>query len=155
MNPCRFQPALRGLRAAVAVLLALAPGATTTLKAQPLPPAPPLNPAWAFDPNGPFLPGADPPSFLLPANGQRFNPSRPSQPQAINGPRPPIPACRLVVPVREAPLQPLHLHPSQVPLKNSLGCLSPADAVYGPDGCPIRLCGTTKANSIGLPPGGP
>jgi hypothetical protein len=155
MNPCRFQPALRGLRAAVAVLLALAPAATDPLKAQPLPSAPPLNPAWAFDPNGPFLPGADPPSFLLPANGQRFNPSRPSQPQAINGPRPPIPACRLVVPVREAPLQPLHLHPSQVPLKNSLGCLSPADAVYGPDGCPIRLCGTTKANSIGLPPGGP
>jgi hypothetical protein len=155
MNPCRFQPALRGLRAAVAVLLALAPAATDPLKAQPLPSAPPLNPAWAFDPNGPFLPGADPPSFLLPANGQRFNPSRPSQPQAINGPRPPIPACRLVVPVRDAPLQPLHLHPSQVPLKNSLGCLSPADAVYGPDGCPIRLCGTTKANSIGLPPGGP
>jgi len=155
MNPCRFQPALRGLSAAVAVLLALAPAATDPLKAQPLPSAPPLNPAWAFDPNGPFLPGADPPSFLLPANGQRFNPSRPSQPQAINGPRPPIPACRLVVPVREAPLQPLHLHPSQVPLKNSLGCLSPADAVYGPDGCPIRLCGTTKANSIGLPPGGP
>jgi hypothetical protein len=155
MNPCRFQPALRGLRAAVAVLLALASAATDPLKAQPLPSAPPLNPAWAFDPNGPFLPGADPPSFLLPANGQRFNPSRPSQPQAINGPRPPIPACRLVVPVREAPLQPLHLHPSQVPLKNSLGCLSPADAVYGPDGCPIRLCGTTKANSIGLPPGGP
>jgi hypothetical protein len=69
MNPCQFQPALRGLRAAAAVLLALAPGATTALKAQTLPSAPPLNPAWAFDPNGPFLPGADPPSFLLPANG--------------------------------------------------------------------------------------
>lgn len=155
MTPCRFQPGLPGLRTAAAVLLALAPAMASALKAEPLPPAPPLNPAWAFDPNGPFLPGADPPSFLLPANGQRFNPSKPSQPQAISGPRPPIPPCRLIVPVKEAPLQPLHLHPSQVPLKNSFGCLSPADAVYGPDGCPKRLCGTSKGNQISLPPGGP
>jgi len=155
MNPCRFQPALRGLRAAVAVLLALAPGATTTLKAQPLPPAPPLNPAWAFDPNGPFLPGADPPSFLLPNNGQRFNPASGGQPQAITGPRPPIPPCALIVPVRDAPLQPLHLHPAQVPLKNSFGCLSPGDAIYGADGCPKRLCGNTRGNQISIPPGGP
>jgi hypothetical protein len=155
MTPCRFQPALAGLRTTAALLLALAPAATAALGAEPLPPAPPLNPAWAFDPNGPYLPGADPPSFLLPANGQRFNPAKGSQPQAINGPRPPVPPCRLVVPVREAPLQPLHLHPAQVPLKNSFGCLSPADAVYGPDGCPTRLCGTSKGNQISLPPGGP
>ena len=156
MTPCRFQPVLPVLPIAAAVLLALAPAGTTALKAELLPPAPPLNPAWAFDPNGPYLPGADPPSFLLPANGKRFNPSGPAgQPQAISGPRPPIPPCRLIVPVRDAPLQPLHLHPSQVPLKNSFGCLSPSDAIYGADGCPKRLCGTSKGNQISLPPGGP
>ena len=155
MTPCRFPPALAGLRTTAALLLALAPAAMAPLRAEPLPLAPPLNPAWAFDPNGPFLPGAVPPSFLLPDNGQRFNPAKSSQPQAINGPRPPVPPCRLVVPVREAPLQPLHLHPAQVPLKNSFGCLSPADAVYGPEGCPTRLCGSSKGNQISLPPGGP
>ena len=154
MTPCRFPPALPGLWAAAAVLLAMAAVATAPLRAQPLPPAPPLNPAWAFDPNGPFLPGADPPSFLLPANGQRFDPTGPGQPRAISGPRPPIPPCPLIVPVRDAPLQPLHLHPSQVPLKNRFGCLSPSDAIYGADGCPKRLCGTT-GNQISLPPGGP
>ena len=155
MTPCRLQPALPGLPTAAAVLLALAPAATTALKAAPLPPAPPLNPAWAFDPNGPFLPGADPPSFLLPNNGQRFNPLKPGQPKAISGPPPPIAPCPLIVPVREAALQPLHLHPTQVPLKNSFGCLSPSDAIYGADGCPKRLCGTAKANQISLPQGGP
>jgi hypothetical protein len=136
-------------------LLALLPPTAASLRAEALPPALPLNPAWAFDPKGPYLPGSAPPSYLLPANGQPFNPSRPSQPQAITGPRPPIPPCRLIVPVREAPLQPLHLHPSQVPLKNSFGCLSPSDAIYGADGCPKRLCGTAKGNQISLPPGGP
>jgi hypothetical protein len=155
MTPCRFPPALPVLRTAAAALLAFAPAGTAALAAEPLPPAPPLNPAWAFDPNGPFLPGADPPRFLLPANGQPFNPSKPSQPQAISGPRPPIPPCRLIVPVKDAPLQPLHLHPSQVPLKNSFGCLSSSDAIYGADGCPKRLCGTAKGNQILLPPGGP
>ena len=156
MTPCRFQPVLPGLPIAAAVLLALAPAGMSALKAEPLPPAPPLNPGWAFDPNGPYLPGADPPSFLLPGNGKRFNPSAPAgQPQAISGPRPPIPPCRLIVPVKDAPLQPLHLHPSQVPLKNSFGCLSSSDAIYGADGCPKRLCGTSKGNQISLPPGGP
>jgi hypothetical protein len=161
MNPCRFPPVLPAQWGAAALLLALAAAATAPLKAEPLPSAPPLNPApalnpaWAFDPQGPYLPGADPPSFLLPANGQRFDPARPSQPKAISGPRPPVPACPLIVPVRQAPLQPLHLHPSQVQLKNSFGCLSPGDAIYGADGCPKRLCGTTRGNQISLPAGGP
>ena len=155
MTPCRWQPTLPGLPTAAAVLLALAPAATTALKAAPLPLAPPLNPAWAGDPNGPGLPGADPPSFLLPGNGQRFNPASGGQPQAITGPRSPIPPCPLIVPVRDAPLQPLHLHPSQVPLKNSFGCLSPGDAIYGADGCPKRLCGNTRGSQISIPPGGP
>lgn len=155
MTPCRFPPALAGLRTTAALLLALTPAATAALKADPLQPAPPLNPAWAFDPNGPYLPGADPPSFLLPGNGQRFNPAKGSQPKAISGPRPPVPPCRLIVPVKDAPLQPLHLHPGQIPLKNSFGCLSAADAIYGADGCPKRLCGTARGNQIALPPGGP
>jgi len=155
MTPCRFSPALPALGPAAAVLLALAPAATAPLKAEPRPPVSPLNPAWAFDPNGPFLPGADPPSFLLPNNGQRFNPAGGGQPQAITGPRPPIPPCPLIVSVKDAPLQPLHLHPSQVPLKNSFGCLSPGDAIYGADGCPKRLCGNTRGNQISIPPGGP
>lgn len=121
----------------------------------PKPPPPPLNPAWAFDPNGPLLPGTPAPSFLLPGGGNPFNPNRPSQPQAISGPRPLIPPCRLIVPVRDAPLQPLHIPPAQVPLKNSFGCLSAADAIYGPDGCPRQLCGKQHGYKIQLPPGGP
>jgi hypothetical protein len=31
-----------------------------------------------------------------------------------------------------------------------MGCLSPADAVYGADGCPLRLCGA-DAGVIQLP----
>ena len=148
-----------------AVALAASLASPTTGQAAPAPavrsPAPPLaaptplNPAWAFDPNAPSLQGTPPPALLLPNGGQPFNPSRPSQPQAISGPRPPIPPCRLIVPVKEAPLQPLHLHPAQIPLKNSFGCLSAADAIYGADGCPKRLCGTAKGNQISLPPGGP
>jgi len=34
--------------------------------------------------------------------------------------------------------------------KNALGCLSPADGIYGPDGCPLRLCGP-EAGVIQLP----
>ena len=146
---------LTGAKVLRALLLALAPAATAAQGAEPLQPAPPLNPAWAFDPNGAYLPGADPPSFLLPGYGQRFNPAKGSQPEAISGPRPPVPPCRLIVPLKDAPLQPLHLHPAQIPLKYSCGCLSGADAIYGADGCPKRLCGTAKGNQISLPPGGP
>jgi hypothetical protein len=45
------------------------------------------------------------------------------------------------VPGSDYALQPLRIQPSQVARKNAVGCLSPADAaVYGPDGCPVKLC---------------
>lgn len=128
------------------------------LQATPLPPPSPLNPAWAFGPDAPTLPGSQPPALLMPGGngmpggkgGSVFNPAARNQPEAIHGPRPPIPACPLIVSVKDAPLQPLHLHPSQVALKNSFGCLSPSDAIYGPDGCPRRLCGNTKGYQVEL-----
>jgi hypothetical protein len=58
--------------------------------------------------------------------------------------------CPLVVPPSQAELQPLRLRPERVASKNALGCLSPADGIYGPDGCPLRLCGP-EAGVIQLP----
>lgn len=52
--------------------------------------------------------------------------------------------CPLLVPASQSELQPLRIPPSQVAAKNAGGCLSPADAIYGPDGCPLRLCGQTS-----------
>lgn len=49
--------------------------------------------------------------------------------------------CPLLVPPGQADSQPLRIAPSQVAAKNARGCLSEADAIYGPDGCPVRLCG--------------
>jgi hypothetical protein len=51
------------------------------------------------------------------------------------------PACRLLVPASQSYLQPRRIQPNQVAVKNAMGCLSPADAVYAADGCPLRLCG--------------
>lgn len=66
----------------------------------------------------------------------------PDEPLAIDGAVPPVPSpCKLVVPRDQAVLQPMKIRPDQVPLKNRLGCLSPADAIYGADGCPVRRCG--------------
>jgi hypothetical protein len=59
-------------------------------------------------------------------------------------------ACRLLVPASQSELQPLQIKPQQVAEKNARGCLSPADAIYGPDGCPLRLCGR-QAGVIQLP----
>ncbi|MFM1799661.1 MAG: hypothetical protein RLZZ117_1939 [Cyanobacteriota bacterium] len=76
----------------------------------------------------------------------------PNQPLAIGGEAALVPsACKLVVPLSQSVLQPLQIRPDQVPLKNRLGCLSPADALYGPDGCPIRLCGPSQG-AFPLPP---
>ena len=36
--------------------------------------------------------------------------------------------------------QPTKLAPQQVAEKNARGCLSEMDAIYGPDGCPLRFC---------------
>ncbi|MEB3307836.1 MAG: hypothetical protein VKK98_06760 [Cyanobacteriota bacterium] len=49
--------------------------------------------------------------------------------------------CPLIVPPEKASFQPRRIQPSQVQAKNAMGCLSPSDALYGPDGCPTRLCG--------------
>jgi len=58
-------------------------------------------------------------------------------------------SCPLVVPTRNSELQPRRIQPSQVAAKNA-GCLSPSDAIYGPDGCPLKLCGP-NAGVIPLP----
>ena len=62
----------------------------------------------------------------------------------------PKPSCPLVVPASQTLLQPRRIQPDQVKAKNAMGCLSPADAVYGADGCPLRLCGP-DAGVIQLP----
>ena len=73
----------------------------------------------------------------------------PNQPLAIQG-LPPEP-CPLLVAGADPALQPLRIAPSQVARKNAVGCLSPADAaVYGPDGCPVRLC-TAPQGTMPLP----
>jgi hypothetical protein len=56
-----------------------------------------------------------------------------------------------VVPPREQVLQPLRIAPGQVAAKNAMGCLSAADAIYGPDGCPTRLCGRQRDFQAPLP----
>ena len=62
----------------------------------------------------------------------------------------PKPSCPLVVPASQKLLQPRSIQPNQVQAKNAMGCLSPADAVYGADGCPLRICGA-EAGVIELP----
>jgi hypothetical protein len=49
-------------------------------------------------------------------------------------------SCPLVVPSQVSFLQPKRLRPEEVKAKNAAGCLSAADAIYGPDGCPLKLC---------------
>ncbi len=58
--------------------------------------------------------------------------------------------CPLIVKPVNAVFQPLPIKPSQVAAKARAGCLSPGDAIYGPDGCPIRFCGDS-GGVIGLP----
>lgn len=62
--------------------------------------------------------------------------------------QPPCPV--LASPANEASLQPMRIAPQQVKAKNAMGCLSPTDAIYGPDGCPLRFCGS-KAGVFKLP----
>lgn len=59
-------------------------------------------------------------------------------------------SCPLVVAQKNSDLQPRRIPPSQVAGKNAGGCLSPSDAIYGPDGCPLKLCGA-NAGVIPLP----
>ena len=49
-------------------------------------------------------------------------------------------SCPLVVPSQVSFLQPKRLKPEEVKAKNAAGCLSAADAIYGADGCPLKLC---------------
>ena len=44
--------------------------------------------------------------------------------------------------------QPTKIAPQQVTEKNARGCLSEMDAIYGPDGCPLRFC---HRNEIATP----
>ena len=62
----------------------------------------------------------------------------------------PKPPCPLVVPASQKLLQPRRIQANQVQAKNAMGCLSPADAMYGADGCPVRMCGA-DAGVIQLP----
>ena len=59
-------------------------------------------------------------------------------------------SCPLLVAPSNSEFQPKRIQPSQVAAKNAAGCLSPGDAIYGPDGCPIKLCGA-NAGVIPLP----
>lgn len=75
-----------------------------------------------------------------------------NQPLAIEEkPGLPPPPCALVVPRSEALLQPLRISPVQVTQKNSMGCLSAADALYGPDGCPRQVCGKRYGDRVPMP----
>lgn len=82
-----------------------------------------------------------------------------TQRSIIGGPTPaaidtrvtrPASSCPLIVSPADAALQPLRIAPSAVAAKNRIGCLSNADAIYGPDGCPLKLCGKEKG-TIPLP----
>ena len=64
----------------------------------------------------------------------------------------PASSCPAVVDVAGGSIQPIRLPPSEVAVKNKLGCLSPNDAIYGSDGCPTRLCGQTSG-AVPLPAG--
>ena len=59
-------------------------------------------------------------------------------------------SCPLIVSAANSAVQPLALPPAEVAAKNKAGCLSSADAIYGPDGCPLKLCGEASG-SIPLP----
>ncbi len=58
--------------------------------------------------------------------------------------------CPLIVPAESTVIQPRRILPSQVASKNTMGCLSPSDAIYGPDGCPVKMCGQ-QAGAFALP----
>ena len=63
----------------------------------------------------------------------------------------PASSCPAIVNVSAGEIQPMRLPPADVAAKNKLGCLSPNDAIYGADGCPLRLCGADRG-SVPLPP---
>ena len=38
----------------------------------------------------------------------------------------------------------MRIAPADVAAKNRLGCVSPNDAIYGNNGCPVRRCGANQ-----------
>jgi hypothetical protein len=65
----------------------------------------------------------------------------------------PASSCPAIVNVNAGEIQPMRLPVSEVAAKNKLGCLSPNDAIYGADGCPLRLCGGNRG-TVPLPAAG-
>lgn len=65
----------------------------------------------------------------------------------------PASSCPAIVNINAGDIQPMRLPPSEVAAKNKLGCLSPNDAIYGADGCPLRLCGGNRG-TVPLPTAG-
>ena len=61
-------------------------------------------------------------------------------------------SCLAIVDVNAGGIQPMRLPTTEVAAKNQLGCLSPNDAIYGADGCPLRLCGQNQG-AVPLPAG--
>jgi hypothetical protein len=59
--------------------------------------------------------------------------------------------CPLVVASSNSSTQPMRIDPALVAAKNRMGCISPQDAIYGSDGCPLRLCGANQG-VVPLPP---
>ena len=70
-------------------------------------------------------------------------PSQPN-PEAVTGSTYSGTPCPMIVPLRQWENQPLRIQPNQVAQKNRMGCLSPVDAHYGPDGCPRVMCGAKR-----------
>jgi hypothetical protein len=70
-------------------------------------------------------------AFLAPAHA--------ATPASLDGTKAPD-RCPALLPKDQGFLEPVRLTPQEVPAKNARGCLSPGDAIYGPDGCPTRLC---------------
>ena len=108
------------------------------------PPPPPMKASGVNTPGTPH-PRANP-------NANTKASPNPNQPYAIDKEGLLPPPCPLIVSPELPALQPIRILPSQVAAKNRMGCLSAADAIYGPDGCPLRLC---PASSGAFPGGKP
>lgn len=60
--------------------------------------------------------------------------------------------CRWLVPADQYLFQPRTIAPDEVASKNAGGCLSPLDAVYSADGCPLRFCNYQDSSALPAPP---
>jgi len=64
----------------------------------------------------------------------------------------PLHSCPAIVNKAAGDVEPLRISSSEVALKNRMGCLSPNDAIYGADGCPLKLC-SPSSGVVPLPAG--